>query len=94
MPLYRCADCGFVTTASRENAVAAHEEGSLDCAGALELIADFARPSMVASAGARRRRAGQGSDRVGQGAAPVGQGSAPAHGASPTRPDGPAGVAA
>ena len=44
----RCAvvsvsKCGFVTTASLENAVAAHQEGALDCPGSLELIADFAR---------------------------------------------------
>lgn len=58
VPLFRCADCGFVTTASQTNALAAHEAGSPDCAGEIQLIADFTRAPMVAAPGARRRRRG------------------------------------
>ena len=43
MPLFRCTDCGFVTTASLVNALAAHEQGSPECAGQVEVIADFTR---------------------------------------------------
>src|SRR5690242_6408008 len=43
VPLYRCDDCGFLTTASQENAARAHETGSPDCAGQIALIADFTR---------------------------------------------------
>jgi hypothetical protein len=56
VPLYRCAQCGFVTTASRDTALAAHEQGSAECAGEVELIADFARQPVVNAPGGRRRR--------------------------------------
>jgi hypothetical protein len=56
--LYRCADCGFVTTASRANAALAHQIGSPQCPGAIDLIADFATtPAVVRPAGSRRRSA-------------------------------------
>jgi len=57
MPLFRCPECGFVTTASWENALAAHEQGSPHCAGPVELIADFARSPAVVLPGGRPRRA-------------------------------------
>ena len=57
VPLYRCSDCGFVTTASHADAVAAHEGGSPWCAGAPELIADFKRTVPVVSPARGRRRA-------------------------------------
>jgi hypothetical protein len=65
VPLYRCSDCGFVTTASQANAVRAHAEGTPDCAGRLEMIADFKRTPVVVLPGARRRRqsSAQGPDR-------------------------------
>jgi hypothetical protein len=54
--LYRCADCGFVTTASRANASLAHQTGAPQCSGEIELIADFATtPAVVRPAGRRRR---------------------------------------
>lgn len=59
MPLFRCSECGFVTTASLENAVAAHEQGSPDCDGPVELIADFTRTPVVVSPAGKRRRGGQ-----------------------------------
>jgi len=57
VPLYRCADCGFVTTASQENAVRAHALGSPQCSGQLVVIADFAPPPTDVTRRARRRRA-------------------------------------
>jgi hypothetical protein len=60
VPLYRCADCGFVTTASHENALEAHAVGSPHCSGQLTMIADFARwPAVTGPPGRRRRRAGR-----------------------------------
>ena len=59
VPLFRCPECGFVTTASWENALAAHEQGSPHCAGPVELIADFARFPAVVSPAGRRRRSGK-----------------------------------
>jgi hypothetical protein len=56
MPLYRCADCGFVTTASEAHAVLAHETGSPRCPGEIELIADFARTPAVVQSPRKRRR--------------------------------------
>lgn len=41
MPLYRCGGCGFVTSASRKNAVRAHEAGWPGCAGEVELALAF-----------------------------------------------------
>ena len=58
VPLYRCDDCGFVTTASHENALEAHEVGSPHCPGRLTMIADFARTPTVTAPTGRRRRAG------------------------------------
>jgi hypothetical protein len=56
VPLYRCTDCGFVTTASLENALEAHAVGSSECSGTIALIADFTRtPSVVVPVGRRRR---------------------------------------
>jgi hypothetical protein len=54
--LYRCADCGFVTTASRANAVLAHQTGSPQCCGEIDLIADFASTPAVVQPLVRRRR--------------------------------------
>jgi hypothetical protein len=56
MPLFRCTDCGFVTTASQATALAAHEQGSSDCGGQVELIADFTRSPGAVGAAVRRRR--------------------------------------
>jgi hypothetical protein len=78
--LYRCSECGFVTTASLENAVAAHEQGSSNCAGELDLIADFAQaPAVTVSAGRRRRRsaARPAPDAIRPAAAPAPTGSSP-----------------
>jgi len=56
MPLYRCVACGFVTTASRDNAFEAHTVGSPDCHAPLSMITDFARAAAVAGPNGRRRR--------------------------------------
>jgi hypothetical protein len=55
VPLYRCSGCGFVTTASLGNALRAHAVGSPDCAGDLELAADFSRAPEDASRLGRAR---------------------------------------
>ena len=45
VPLYCCRLCGFATTASWRNAVAAHAVGAPHCAGQVEMMANFtARP--------------------------------------------------
>ena len=41
MPLYCCRVCGFATTASWRNAVAAHSVGAAHCAGEVEMMANF-----------------------------------------------------
>lgn len=41
MPLYCCRVCGFATTASWRNAVAAHSVGAPHCAGEVEMMANF-----------------------------------------------------
>jgi len=56
VPLYRCVVCGFVTTASHENALEAHLIGSPYCSGEITMIADFARSPTLAGASGRRRR--------------------------------------
>jgi hypothetical protein len=57
MPLFRCTDCGFVTTASKANALAAHDQGSPACDGHVEPIIDLTRsPARMGAAGRRRRR--------------------------------------
>ena len=55
VPLYRCSGCGFVTTASLGNALRAHAVGSPDCAGELELAADFSKAPEDASRLGRSR---------------------------------------
>jgi Na+-translocating ferredoxin:NAD+ oxidoreductase RNF subunit RnfB len=60
VPLYRCSDCGFVTTASHANAIAAHEEALPRCDGRLDVVADFKRPPAVMASPATRRRGAQG----------------------------------
>jgi hypothetical protein len=54
VPLFRCSDCGFVTTASEANAIAAHEQGSPACSGQIDMIADFKSPPAVVLPAARR----------------------------------------
>ncbi len=55
MPLYRCSGCGFVTTASLDNALRAHAVGSSDCVGELELAVDFSKAPEDASRLGRAR---------------------------------------
>lgn len=61
VPLYCCRVCGFATTASWRNAVAAHAVGAPLCAGAVEMMANFtARPEESG-----RTREPRGGDRTG-----------------------------
>jgi hypothetical protein len=66
VPLFRCADCGFVTTASRENAQRAHRAGSSSCEGQIALVADFRGVPVIVPPARRRRSA---SRRAGDGGA-------------------------
>jgi hypothetical protein len=56
VPLYRCSECGFATTASSANALRAHEAGATQCPGELELVVDFRDVPLAAPRPRRRRR--------------------------------------
>lgn len=63
VPLYGCRDCGWATTGSLANAVLAHDIGCPECAGEIELIADFQRPLRALDDGEPDRQHTLGADR-------------------------------